>query len=171
MGTQPTQYHPLEQPDELDHRDKEDGMGAYLMMFAALAAGLPLPIINLVAAAIYYYTMRGKKRFVRFHALQSFWSQTFTSVLNIALVAITLRMFINGWRFDFGNQAYLMFLASMVIANLIYVGFSIVAAIKAYHGKVYYFLFVGPMCYRYIYKVRPTDGKDNTLSHINKPPF
>ncbi|MCH8330385.1 MAG: hypothetical protein IH946_03240, partial [Bacteroidetes bacterium] len=48
-------YHPLPQPDDIPTREREDAMGAYLMMFAAVAAGLPLPIINLIAAIIYYY--------------------------------------------------------------------------------------------------------------------
>ena len=55
MDEQTQEYYPLEQPDELSTRQKEDAMGAYLMMFAALGAGLPLPIINLIAAVIYYY--------------------------------------------------------------------------------------------------------------------
>ncbi|MCH8319303.1 MAG: hypothetical protein IIA88_12580, partial [Bacteroidetes bacterium] len=44
-----TKYLPVPQPDEIPTREKEDAMGAYLMMFAAIAAGLPLPIINLIA--------------------------------------------------------------------------------------------------------------------------
>jgi len=50
-------------------------MGAYLMMFATLAVGLPLPLINLVAAFIYLYINRKTSRFVHFHALQSLYSQ------------------------------------------------------------------------------------------------
>ena len=47
-------YHPVEQPDDISLRDREDAMGGYLMMFAALAAGLPLPIINLIASIVYW---------------------------------------------------------------------------------------------------------------------
>ena len=47
------EFHPLQQPDEIPEREKEDAMGAYLMMFAAVAIGLPLPIINLIASIIY----------------------------------------------------------------------------------------------------------------------
>ena len=32
-------YHPLSQPDELTSREKEDAMGAYLMMFASIEIG------------------------------------------------------------------------------------------------------------------------------------
>ena len=45
----------LPQPDQLAEREKEDGMGAYLMIFAAFAVGLPLPVVNLIAALIYYF--------------------------------------------------------------------------------------------------------------------
>ena len=50
----------LPQPDEIPKREREDAMGAYLMMFAAWGVGLPLPLLNLVAAIIYFFT--NKKR-------------------------------------------------------------------------------------------------------------
>ena len=55
MSETEVQYHPVPQPDDIPVREREDAMGGYLMMFAALAAGLPLPIINLIAAIIYFY--------------------------------------------------------------------------------------------------------------------
>jgi len=65
----------LPQPDQLAEREKEDGMGAYLMMFAAFAVVLPLPVVNLIAALIYYFINRKKSRFIHFHCLQSFLSK------------------------------------------------------------------------------------------------
>jgi len=62
------EFYPLPQPGEIPEREKEDAMGAYLMMFAAVAIGLPLPVINLIAAIIYYYVNRKKSRFIHFHA-------------------------------------------------------------------------------------------------------
>jgi len=41
------EYYPLQQPEDISEREKEDAMGSYLMMFAAVAIGLPLPIINI----------------------------------------------------------------------------------------------------------------------------
>ena len=61
-----TAYIEIPQPDALGEREKEDAMGAYFMMFAALASSLPLPIINLIAAIVYYYINRKKSRFVHF---------------------------------------------------------------------------------------------------------
>ena len=53
-------YIHLPQPKELTSREKEDAMGAYLMMFAAFAVSIPLPIVNLIAAIIYFYINRKK---------------------------------------------------------------------------------------------------------------
>ena len=92
---EPTQeYHPLPQPDEISTREKEDAMGAYLMMFASIGAGLPLPIINMIAAVIYYYINRSKSRFVKFHALQSLLSQFPTSIINAIAVIWFVQMLI-----------------------------------------------------------------------------
>lgn len=46
------EYHPLPQPEEIEVRVREDAMGAYFMMFATTAMGLPLPFLNLVAWTI-----------------------------------------------------------------------------------------------------------------------
>ncbi|MBT3421771.1 MAG: DUF4870 domain-containing protein, partial [Bacteroidetes bacterium] len=76
------EYHELPQPDQIADREKEDAMGAYFMMFASMAIGLPLPILNLVASIIYYYLNKAKGRFVRFHTLQSLLSQLPLTLLN-----------------------------------------------------------------------------------------
>src|SRR5437868_15475390 len=85
-------FHPLEQPDELTIRQKEDAMGAYLMMFAAIGAGLPLPIINLAAAVIYYYINKSSSRFVKFHSYQALIATIPTTVINAGAMFWTLRI-------------------------------------------------------------------------------
>jgi hypothetical protein len=54
----------LPQPHELSAIEKDDAMGAYLMMFAAWGAGLPLPLLNLIAAVIYFFINKKQSRFV-----------------------------------------------------------------------------------------------------------
>src|SRR6185503_9229661 len=76
------EFYPLPQPEEIAEREKEDAMGAYLMMFAAVAVGLPLPVINLIAAIIYYFVNRKKSRFIHFHSLQALLSQIPTTIIN-----------------------------------------------------------------------------------------
>jgi len=80
----------LPQPDQISEREKEDAMGAYLMMFAAWGLGLPLPLLNLLAAVIYHMVNRKKSPFVAFHSLQSLLTQVMVSLLNAGLIAWTV---------------------------------------------------------------------------------
>lgn len=158
-------YHPIPQPNEIETREKEDAMGAYLMMFASVAVGLPLPIINLIASIIYYYVNKSKGKFVHFHTLQSLYSQIPTSLINAGLIFWTIRIFIfNSLEY---NDTYIGYIWMAVIANLIYFIFSIVAAVKARKGQFYYFLFFGRLAFHQVYAVRPQGNKEMP---INKPP-
>ena len=157
-------YHPLPQPDEIVVRVREDAMGAYFMMFATAAMGLPLPILNLVASIIYYYVNRDKGRFVRFHTLQSLYSQIPVSILNSGLVAWTIVNFVKDYDF---RGAYWGYLIMTVIAILVYFIFSIVGAVKARKGLFYYFVFFGKIAYHQVYRIR-TEQSDSPV--LNSPP-
>ena len=119
------------------------------MMFASLAAGLPLPLINLVAAVIYYYINKKKSRFVRFHILQSLISQIPISILNAGLVGWFIRNMVMDAGFSSAFQGYAI---AVVIANIVYFIFSIIAAVKARKGLFYYFLFFGAYSYQKVFK-------------------
>lgn len=156
-------FQPIPQPDELDIREKEDAMGAYLMMFAALGAGLPLPILNLVAAVVYYYINKGKSLFVRFHSLQSLLSQLPTSILNVVAVFWGIRIIFLDFPFTDIFKGYLWLVG---IANLIYIIFSIVGAVKARKGQMYYFIFFGRVSYQAVFKKEDK----SEVNAVNKPP-
>ncbi|TAL58125.1 MAG: DUF4870 domain-containing protein [Bacteroidetes bacterium] len=160
-----TGYHPLPQPEELPQRDKEDAMGAYLMMFAALGAGLPLPIINLIAAVIYYYINKKASRFVRFHTHQALISQIPTTLMNAIAVFWGLRILIyDDWGF---TNIYKGYLVAVLLANILYFIFGIIGAIKANSGKMYYLLFFGKISYHSVFQIRPDEdakaGKQENL--------
>lgn len=159
------QFVEIPQPHELSIREKEDAMGAYLMMFAALAVGLPFPILNLVAAFVYYYVNRSKGRFVHFHLLQSLYSQIPTTVLNVVLVSWTIRIVFFNLEF---TDLYWGYLAMDLVANLIYFIFSIIAAVKSRKGQLYYFAFFGKIAYSIVFaESNPLYVKKEL---INKPP-
>lgn len=170
------EYHDIEQVEEISTREREDAMGAYLMMFAALAAGLPLPIINLIAAVIYYYVNKHKSRFVKFHSLQSLYSQLPTTILNAFLVFWTIRILFDDASFGDGEElidgfatvgdVYWGYLYLVIAANLLYVLFSIIGAVKARKGQFYYFLFFGKLAYHFAYRKMPNEGR----LIINRPP-
>ena len=162
------EFHPLEQPEEISTREKEDAMGAYLMMFAAVAVGLPLPVINLIAAIIYYFVNRKKSRFIHFHSLQALLSQIPTTIINWGAVIWGVAIFIKeDWIITEQFWAYLIFAG---LTTVLYFVISIIAAYKARQGKMYYFLVFGKLAYQTAYRVRPTDQLSSG-EPINKPPF
>lgn len=172
MTEQTSQYHPLPQPDEIPVRDREDAMGAYLMMFAAVAVALPLPVINLIAAVIYYYVNRRKSRFIHFHSLQSLLSQLPTTFLNWGLLYWGLQV----WLFHNTETDDLFwgYVGMVVVANILYFVFSLVAAVRARKGGMYYFLFFGKLSYDIVFSTSRSfryAGDEDLKTLQNKPPF
>ena len=159
------EYYPLPQPEEIEIREREDAMGAYLMMFAAIGAGLPFPFLNLLAAVIYYYINRGKGRFVHFHLVQSLYSQIPVTLLNSVAVVWVVSTLIGGGEFGSMLTGYLVM---VVIANIAYFIFSIVAAIRARNGGFYYFPVFGRLAYQIAFSKRRDD--DVYVRPINQPP-
>lgn len=158
------QYHPLPQPQDIELRVREDAMGAYLMMFATAALGLPLPIINLIAAIVYYYVNRSKGRFVEFHTLQSLYSQIPVSILNSVIVIWTIVNLVK--EYDFTN-IFWGFLIAVAVADLLYFIFSIIGAVRARNGQFYYFIFFGKLAYHQVYRIRP---EKQAGQPVNRPP-
>ncbi len=159
-------YHPLPQPDEISIREKEDAMGAYLMMFAAIGAGLPLPIINLIAAVIYYYINKSKSRFVKFHAHQALISTIPTTLINAGAMFWSIRiLFFDDWHVTNNFKGYI---AATIVANLAYFVIGIIAAIKARKGLFYYYVFFGRISYQKVFAIKENDNADN--SPVNNPP-
>jgi uncharacterized Tic20 family protein len=167
-------YAEIPQPEEVSTREREDAMGAYLMMFGALAAGLPLPIINLIAAVVYYYVNRNKGRFVKFHTLQSLYSQFPTTILNAVLIFWTIRNLTliwnpETWESDSHfaeNSLFWGYVCVVITANLLYFIFSILGAVRARKGRMYYFLFFGKLAHHLAFS-----GPNRAVtSHVNAPP-
>ncbi len=161
------EFHPLQQPEEIAEREKEDAMGAYLMMFAAVAIGLPLPVINLIASIIYYFINRKKSRFIHFHSLQALLSNIPTTLINWGAVIWAATIFFReDWFVTQEFWAYLIFAGA---CTFLYFIVSIIAAYKARQGKMYYFLLFGKISYEVAYRVNPNEGQ--STEPVNKPPF
>lgn len=140
-------------------------MGAYLMMFAAVAVGLPLPVINLIAAVIYYFVNRKKSRFVHFHSLQALLSQIPTTLINWGLVVWALWIVFTDLTLTPEFWSYAILAA---VATVFYFVVSMIAAYKARQGKMYYFLLFGKLAYDIAYRIRDTPQSSEP---VNKPPF
>ena len=155
----------LPQPAEIDAKERDDAMGAYLMMFAAWAIGLPFPMLNLIAALIYFLINKRTSRFVAFHAYQSLITQFPVTAVNVTTVVWLIRILITD--LDFSSR-FFGFLLFAVVWNLLYVGLSIVAMTRAHHGEFFYFPIFGRIAFaRYFWpNSAPLEGRDSS----NHPP-
>jgi uncharacterized membrane protein len=159
-------FHPVPQPEDLSAKEKDDAMGGYLMMFAAWGAGLPLPMLGVLASIIYYYVNRGKGRFVQFHAHQSMMSQVVIGLMNASLVF----WFVYWWWSESEGPVSHEFVAYALLvglANLLYVVASILAAMGAYRGRMVYFWFFGRLAYAKVFAETP---EKNQATPVNRPP-
>lgn len=159
-------YLPLPQPEELTLQEKEDAMGAYLMMFAAWGAGLPLPIINLIASIIYFFLNKSKSKFVHFHCHQALFSQLPTTLLNAACVFWAVRIIFFEWEF---NNNFIAYLISIVIINIAYIAWGIIAAVQARKGRLYYMVFFGRFAFASVFAATNNENI-NKETPTNLPP-
>lgn len=162
MNNRPTVVIP--QPDQLSAREKDDAMGAYLMMFGALGAGLPLPFVSTIAAVIYHVLNAKKSRFVGFHSLQSLVSESAVSILNAVVIIWALCIWL--MKEVTLDRWFLTFAIFTLLWNLIYAVFSVIACIHAKNGRFYYFWIIGRIAFRYYYA---RDNR-NSISPVNTPP-
>lgn len=156
----------LPQPDEIPEREKEDAMAAYLMMFASLAIGLPIPLFNLVASFVYYLVNRKTSPFVGFHALQSLLSHLPVVFVNAGLVAWLVVAIVGPAGFHGMFFAYLIF---TVLLNLLYITISIVALVHARKGRFYYMPFFGRVSFLRFYGPK-AEARRKTPAWENRPP-
>ncbi len=162
--------YPLPQPDEVSSGERGNATSAYLMMFAAAYAGLPLPIVNLIAAIVYYFTQYKKSRFVGFHCFQSLITQVPLSVLNMVMLVYVISFALT----DFMRESKL-FVAILVVgctltvlANIVYTIFSIIAAYQANKGGIYYIPLFGKWAYDRFYG---HDAMDEEIFQTHQTPI
>lgn len=153
----------LPQPDQITTREKEDAMGAYLMMFAAWGVGLPLPLINLIAAIVYYIINKKSSSFVSFHAYQSLLTQVPITILNAGVITWIILIF--SLRLE-DNAYFYTYLIFVVLWNLVYMIFSVIACIQARKGRFFYFWVFGRMAFARYYRNKDAAPK----IHRNLPP-
>lgn len=159
----------IPQPDEITQREKDDAMGAYFMMFAAWGVGLPLPVLGLIAAFIYFMINKKNSRFVAFHSLQSLLSQLPVTAINLALIVWLIRnIFLSLNVANAFNSAFFVYLFFSILANILYIVISIVALVKARKGQFFYMPFFGRSAFARYYG--PNAVPLTKPAEPNKPP-
>jgi uncharacterized membrane protein len=93
--TQYTQKSETVHPHEL-----EQASNSYLMAVVSVMAGLPLPIINVIASFVFYLGYRKASYFVRWHCVQSILAQAIMIPFNNFAFAWTLNIIFNNVSFS-----------------------------------------------------------------------
>ena len=112
--------------------EAERASNSYLMSLVAVAAGLPLPIINLIATLAFFLGNRKGTRFVRWHCTQALLSQFSLLLINSYGFWWTVSVL-------FGTQTatnkYISYIITVVLVNIIELVATIYTAIQTRKGE------------------------------------
>jgi cell shape-determining protein MreD len=121
-----TKFH--YQPGE---HEAEKASNSYLMSLIAIIAGLPIPIINLIATLGYYLGNRKGTYFVRWHCTQALVSQ-------LSLIAMNSYGFWWTIYIIFGSETvtnnYISYIIAIVIFNIIEFVATVYTAVQTRKG-------------------------------------
>lgn len=122
--------------------EAEKASNSYLMSLVAVVAGLPFPIVNMLASLFFYVANRNGTYFVRWHCLQAFYSQ-------LALLPVNSISF--WWTFSVlfqdepATNHYFAYLFTVMIFNLTEFVSTMYAAIQTRKGQHVEFFFFGSL--------------------------
>lgn len=124
-----------------DH-EAEKASNSYLMSLIAVIAGLPLPIINLIATVIFYLGNRKGTYFVRWHCTQALLSQLSLLIINTNGFWWTM-----GILFSDGEvtNKYIAYMITVFLFNLVEFIATIYTAIQVRKGKHIEWWFYGDL--------------------------
>lgn len=95
--------------------EAEKASNSYLMSLIAVIAGLPLPIINLLATVIFYLGNRKSTYFVRWHCTQALLSQVSLLLMNSTGFWWTISIIFSDERI---TSHYIAYMITIFIFNL-----------------------------------------------------
>ncbi|MCK9523920.1 MAG: DUF4870 domain-containing protein [Proteobacteria bacterium] len=163
----------LPQPDDIPGKDRDHAAGAYIMMFASQY--FPLPFANLIAALIYHLVSRKKSRFIAFHTWQSLISQIPTTLISWGYVAAIIGTLVAYPAQEWGDRIlgplFLGALAFLIVWNILYIVFSIIAFRRAGRGRLYYLPLFGKLAYNKYFGTRALPASRAVYQPpVNRPP-
>jgi len=129
-------------PYKPDDYEAEKASNSYLMSVVAVIAGLPLPIINLLATAIFFLGNRKGTYFVRWHCMQALLSQLTVLVMNSVGFYWTLSIIFGD---KILNNEYVAYMITIVLFNLAEFVATVYAAVQTRKGHHVELWFFGPL--------------------------
>lgn len=119
-------------------QDAEQASNVYVMSLITFAAGLPLPIINVISTIIFFIGSRRESAFVRWHCMQALLTELITLPLN----SIAFWWTVNLMFFEAQiTNGYLVYVFLVILLNIVELVAAISAAIRVRkHYDVRWFL-------------------------------
>lgn len=140
FSKKPFAYEPPE-------HESERASQSYLMSLVALIAGLPLPIVNLLATFFFYLANRKRSYFVRWHCTQALLSQVTVLLPNTIAFWWTISII-------FGSRSvtneFLAYVITVLALNLIEFIATIYTAIATGKGRHVEWFFVGALTHKLV---------------------
>ena len=111
--------------------EAEKASNSYLMSLIAVIAGLPLPIVNLIATLIFYLGNRNGTYFVRWHCTQALLSQFSLLLINTVGFWWTIGIIFSSKTI---TNEYIAYIITIVFFNLLEFIATIYTAINTRNG-------------------------------------
>lgn len=125
-----------------DESESEKASNSYLMSIIAVMAGLPFPVINLVATAFFFFANRRARFFVRWHCTQALVSQAAMLSMNAPGLWWTLDIIFGSATV---SNLYISYIITIVLFNLLEFIATIYAAIGTRKGRHVEWWVFGPI--------------------------
>jgi hypothetical protein len=122
--------------------EAESASNSYLMSVIAIIIGLPLPIVNLIATAIFFLGNRKSTYFVRWHCTQALLSQLSMFFINSFGFWWTVSIIFSD---ETISNSYIGYIISVIIFNIIEFITTIYTAIQTRKGIHIQWLFFGEL--------------------------
>ncbi len=125
-----------------DEDSAEKSSNVYLMSLMGVMAGLPLPILNLLATIIFFVGNKKAQPIVRWHCIQGMLSQFVLFIFNSISFWWTISIIF--YKEEISNN-YLSYLLFVIILNVLELISTIYTAIKVRKGQHVEWWFYGPI--------------------------
>jgi hypothetical protein len=125
-----------------DEDSAEKSSNVYLMSLIGVMAGLPLPILNLLATIIFFVGNKKAQPIVRWHCIQGMLSQFVLFIFNSISFWWTISIVF--YKEEISNN-YLSYLLFVIILNVVELISTIYTAIKVRKGQHIEGWFYGPL--------------------------
>lgn len=122
--------------------EAEKASNSYLMSLVAVVAGLPLPIINLLATFFFFVANRKATSFVRWHCTQALVSQLSLLVVNSIAFWWTISVVFGSSQI---TNEYLAYFVSVLVVNLSEFVATVYTATQTRKGLHVKWWFYGPL--------------------------